>query len=293
MGRQIYEAIADGILGGGVYALMAVGLTLIFGVLDIINIAQGILVVLGAYLSYALSVHLHIDLFVGLLITVPAMFVIGVAIQWLFIRPLRGRDRASMSLLAAYAVALIIEGVLYRVFGPNYVVLTASYITSSVHLFGFYLPDIYLYGFALAVACVAALYLLLYRTRFGRSVRATMQDQTAARLIGIDVNRVAAVTFGIGVAVTAIGGMMFGATSGGFNPNSGYDLISRLLAIIILGGLGSIGGALAAAVFMTTAEALVDIWSPDWAVVVFYVALVLVLVIRPSGLFGRAPARAQ
>ena len=293
MGRQIYEAIADGILGGGVYALMAVGLTLIFGVLDIINIAQGILVVLGAYLSYVLSVHLHIDLFVGLLITVPAMFVIGVAIQWLFIRPLRGRDRASMSLLATYAVALIIEGLLYRIFGPNYVVLTASYVTSSVHLFGFYLPDIYLYGFALAVACVAALYLLLYRTRFGRSVRATMQDQMAARLIGIDVNRVAAVTFGIGVAVTAVGGMMFGATSGGFNPNSGYDLISRLLAIIILGGLGSIGGALAAAVFMTTAEALVDIWSPDWAVVVFYVALVLVLAIRPSGLFGRAPARAQ
>jgi branched-chain amino acid transport system permease protein len=293
MGRQIYEAIADGILGGGVYALMAVGLTLIFGVLDIINIAQGILVVLGAYLSYVLSVHLHIDLFVGLLITVPAMFVIGVAIQWLFIRPLRGRDRASMSLLAAYAVALIIEGLLYRIFGPNYVVLNASYVTSSVHLFGFYLPDIYLYGFALAVACVAALYLLLYRTRFGRSVRATMQDQMAARLIGINVNRVAAVTFGIGVAVTAVGGMMFGATSGGFNPNSGYDLISRLLAIIILGGLGSIGGALAAAVFMTTAEALVDIWSPDWAVVVFYVALVLVLAIRPSGLFGRAPARAQ
>jgi branched-chain amino acid transport system permease protein len=233
MGRQIYEAIADGILDGGVYALMAVGLTLIFGVLDIINIAQGILVVLGAYLSYVLSVHLHIDLFVGLLITVPAMFVIGVAIQWLFIRPLRGRDRASMSLLAAYAVALIIEGLLYRIFGPNYVVLNASYVTSSVHLFGFYLPDIYLYGFALAVACVAALYLLLYRTRFGRSVRATMQDQMAARLIGINVNRVAAVTFGIGVAVTAVGGMMFGATSGGFNPNSGYDLISRLLAIPI------------------------------------------------------------
>jgi branched-chain amino acid transport system permease protein len=293
MARQIYEAVTDGILGGGVYALMAVGLTLIFGVLDIINIAQGILVVLGAYLSYVLSVHLHIDLFVGLLITVPAMFVIGVAIQWLFIRPLRGRDRTSMSLLACYAVALIIEGILYRVFGPNYVVLNASYVTSSVHLFGFYLPDIYLYGFALAVACVAALYLLLYRTRFGRSVRATMQNQTAARLIGIDVNRVAAVTFGIGVAVTAVGGMMFGATSGGFNPNSGYDLISRLLAIIILGGLGSIGGALAAAVFMTTAEALVDIWSPDWAVVVFYVALVLVLTLRPSGLFGRGPVRAQ
>ena len=121
MARQIYQAVVDGILGGGVYALMAVGLTLIFGVLDIINIAQGILVVVGAYLSYVLSVHLHIDLFLGLLITVPAMFVIGVAIHWAFIRPLRGRERTSMSLLACYAVAIIIEGVLYRVFGPNYV----------------------------------------------------------------------------------------------------------------------------------------------------------------------------
>ena len=120
-----------------------------------------------------------------------------------------------------------------------------------------------------------------------------MQDATAARLVGIDVNRVAALTFGIGVAVTAAGGMAYGATSGGFNPNSGYDLISRLLAIIILGGLGSIGGALAAAVFMITVESLVDIWSPNWAIVVFYAALVIVLTIRPSGLFGRRAVRAQ
>jgi len=293
MGREIYRAIAQGILGGGVYALMAVGLTLIFGVLDIINIAQGILVVTGAYLSYVLSVHLHIDLFLGLLLTAPAMFVIGVAIHWFFIRPLRGRERTSMSLLACYAVAIIAEGVLYRVFGAGSVSLTASYVTSSIRLFGFYLSDIYLYGFALALALVAALYLMLYRTRFGRSVRATMQDQTAAALIGINVNRVAALTFGIGVAVTAAGGMVYGATSGGFNPNSGYDLISRLLAIIILGGLGSIGGALAAAVFMITIESLVDIWSPNWAIVVFYAALVIVLTFRPVGLFGRQAARAQ
>jgi branched-chain amino acid transport system permease protein len=291
--RQLFHAVIDGILGGGVYALMAVGLTLIFGVLDIINIAQGILVVLGAYLSYALSAHLHIDLFVGLLVTIPAMFVIGVAIQWAFIRPLRGRERTSMSLLACYAVAIIIEGVLYWIFGPNFVQLNASYVTTSVHLFGYFLPDIYLYGFAIAVGLVAALYLMLYRTKFGRSVRATMQDQTAALLIGINVNRVAALTFGIGVAVTAAGGMVFGATGGGFNPNSGYDLISRLLAIIILGGLGSIGGALAAAVFMLTLEAIVDIWSPTWAIAVFYAALVIVLTIRPAGLFGRPAARAQ
>ena len=237
MARQIYQAIVDGILVGGVYALMAVGLTLIFGVLDIINIAQGVLVILGAYLSYGLAARLHIDLFVGLLITVPAMFVLGVAIQWAFIRPLRGRERTSMTLLVTYAVAL-------------------------------------------------------YRTRFGRSVRATMQDETAARLVGIDTNRVAAITFGIGVAVTAAGGMVDGATNA-FDPNSGYDLISRLLAIVILGGLGSIGGALVASVFMLTLESLVTIWSPEWAIVVFYAALVVVLVIRPTGFFGRQPVRAQ
>jgi branched-chain amino acid transport system permease protein len=139
---------------------------------------------------------------------------------------------------------------------------------------------------------VAALYALLYRTGFGRSVRATMQDETAARLVGIDTNRVAAITFGVGVAVTAAGGMVYGATNS-FNPNSGYDLISRLLAIIILGGLGSIGGALAASIFMLTLESLVDIWQPTWAIVVFYAALVIVLVIRPTGFFGRQPVRAQ
>jgi branched-chain amino acid transport system permease protein len=290
--REIYQAITDGILVGGVYALMAVGLTLIFGVLDIINIAQGIMVILGAYLSYELAARLHIDLFLGLLVTVPAMFVIGVVIQYAFIRPLRGRERMSMTLLVSYAVALIIEGILYETFGADDRQLSAWYVTSSVHVFGFYLPYIYLFGFALALVLVAALYALLYRTGFGRSVRATMQDETAARLVGIDTNRVAAITFGVGVAVTAAGGMVYGATNS-FNPNSGYDLISRLLAIIILGGLGSIGGALAASIFMLTLESLVDIWQPTWAIVVFYAALVLVLVIRPTGFFGRQPVRAQ
>jgi branched-chain amino acid transport system permease protein len=150
-----------------------------------------------------------------------------------------------------------------------------------------------LFGFALAVVLLAALYVILYRTKFGRSIRATTQDRTSARLIGIDVDRVAAITFGIGVAVTAAGGMVFGATNA-FNANSGYDLISRLLAIIILGGLGSIGGAMVAAVFMTTVEAVVAVvWSPTWATVVFYAALVVVLTVRPVGLFGRQAVRAQ
>src|SRR6266705_723240 len=178
MVRQILEAVVDGILGGGVYALMAAGLTLIFGVLDIINIAQGILVVLGAYLSYVLSVHLHIDLFVGLLVTVPALFLLGVGIQWAFIRRLRGGERTAMSLLVSYAVAIIIEGILYRFFGVNYVQRHAWYVDSTVHVLGFYLPYIYLFGFALAVVLLGALYVVLYRTKFGRSIRATTQDHT-------------------------------------------------------------------------------------------------------------------
>jgi branched-chain amino acid transport system permease protein len=292
MAEEILQEIVVGILVGGVYALMAVGLTLIFGVLDIINIAQGVLVILGAYLSYSLSTRAHIDLFVGLLITIPAMFVIGVVIHWAFIRRLRGSERTAMTLLVTYAVALIIEGILYRLYGATNVTLAASYTGTSAHLLGFYLPWIYVYGFILAIVLVGLLYALLYRTRFGRSVRATMQDETAARLVGIDVNRVAALTFGIGVAVTAAGGMVFGATNA-FNPNSGYDLISRLLAIIILGGLGSIGGALAASVFMLVVESVVTIWSPNWAVAVFYAALVVVLVVRPTGFFGRKEVRAQ
>lgn len=292
MGSQLYRAIIDGILGGGVYALMAVGLTLIFGVLDIINIAQGILVVLAAYLSSVLSAHLHLDLFVGLLITIPVMFLIGIVIYRLFMHRLRGRERTSMSLLASYAVMIIIEGILYLGFGPNFVSLNAWYVTATVRVFGFYLPYIYLFGFGLALLLVAGLYFVLYRTKFGRSLRATMQDRVAARLIGIDVNRVATLAFGIGVGVTAVGGMVFGATNA-FNPNSGYDLISRLLAIIILGGLGSIGGALVAAVFMTTVESVVNIWSPTWSVVVFYAALIIVLTFRPAGLFGRPAVRAQ
>jgi branched-chain amino acid transport system permease protein len=290
---DLLHAIVDGILTGGVYALMAAGLTLIFGVMDIINIAQGVMVVLGAYLSYELSVHLGIGLLPGLLLTVPAMFLLGVAIEFVFMRRLREADRTGMSILVTFAVAIIIEGILSALFGLDYVQLHASYVDKSVHVLGFYLPYIYLIGFALAVVLLAALYLLLYRTKFGRAVRASLQNRTAADLIGINVRRVRTISVGIGVAVTAVGGMVFGATNA-FNPNSGYDLISRLLAIVILGGMGSIGGAMAAAVFMLVVNDVVAVaWSPTWAPLVFFAALVVVLSFRPQGLFGSTAARAQ
>jgi branched-chain amino acid transport system permease protein len=290
---SLYSGLIDGVLTGGVYALMAAGLTLIFGVMDIINIAQGVMVVLAAYLSYVLAAHFGLDLFVGILVTVPALFLLGIAVDWAFIRRLPSRDRTTMSILVTYAVAIIIEGVLTLVFGVNYVQLHAWYVTRSLHLLGFYLPYIYLFGFGLAVVLMAAIYLMLYRTRFGRSVRASLQNRSAARLIGINVDRVATLSFGIGVAVTGAGGMVFGATTA-FNPNSGYDLISRLLSIVILGGLGSMAGAVTAAVSMLVVEDVVaSVWSPLWSEVVFFGALVLVLALRPTGLFGRSLSRSQ
>jgi branched-chain amino acid transport system permease protein len=290
---ELLQAIVDGILTGGVYALMAAGLTLIFGVMDIINIAQGVMVVLGAYLSYELSVHLGISLLPGLLITVPAMFLLGVAMEFFFMRRLRDADRTGMSILVTFAIAILIEGVLSAIFGADYVQLHASYVDKSVHVLGFYLPYIYLIGFALAVLLMAALYYMLYRTKFGRAVRASLQNRTAADLIGVNVNRTRTISVGIGVAVTAIGGMVFGATTA-FNPSSGYDLISRLLAIVILGGMGSIGGAMAAAVLLLVINDVVAVaWSPTWAPLVFFAVLVVVLSVRPQGLFGRSAVRAQ
>ncbi len=288
----IIAAIITGVLTGGVYALMASGLTLIFGVMDIINIAQGALVVLGAYLSYVLEQYLHMDLFVGLLLTMPLMFLLGVAIEWAFIRKLK-RDRTMLSILVTFAVALIIEGVLGQLFTTNYVQLHAWYVNASFQLAGFYLPYIYVFAFILSGVLLSSLYLLLYRTKFGRSLRASMQNRTAAELIGIDVEKVSALTFGIGVALTAAGGMAFGATTS-FNPGSSYDLISRLLVIIVLGGMGSLRGALIASLVMLVIEDVTAVvWSPVWSSTVFFVLLVVLLLFRPQGLFGQLEGRKQ
>jgi branched-chain amino acid transport system permease protein len=288
----IIEAIITGILTGGVYALMASGLTLVFGVMEIINIAQGILVILGAYLSYVLQQRFQIDLFVGLLITMPVMFGFGLLIEWLFIRPLK-RDRTMLSLLVMYGLALVIEGILNLIFSANLVQPRAWYITASIPVAGFYLSYIYIFGFLLAVVLLGGLYLLIYRTKFGHSLRAAMQNRVAAELIGIDVERVSAITFGIGIALAAAGGMAFGATST-FNAGSSYDLISRVLAIIIFGGMGSLSGALIASVGMLVVENVTAVvWSPVWASTVFFILLVIILVLRPQGLLGQAEGRKQ
>jgi branched-chain amino acid transport system permease protein len=290
-GTALVHSIIDGILTGSVYALMATGLTLIFGVMNIINVAQGIFVILGAYLSYTLSVHFGIDLFVGLAITIPTLFLVGIVVERVFLTRIKGPEKVVMSILVTYAISLVIEGILNMVFSVNYVELQAWYVNRSVRVFGFWLPYIYLLGFGLAIVLLGALYFMLYRTRFGASVRASLADQTSAALVGINVKNVSTICFGIGIAVTAAGGMIYGATNA-FNASSSYDLISRLLVIIVLGGMGSIGGALVAGIFMITVEDMVSvIWGPVWSSLTFFLILVIILSARPQGLFGKQSAR--
>ncbi|HET9088864.1 MAG TPA: branched-chain amino acid ABC transporter permease [Acidimicrobiales bacterium] len=287
----LLSAAKDGILTGAVYALMATGLTLIFGVMDIINLAQGILVILGAYLSYALQVHWGIDLFVGLLITIPLMFIVGVVIERAFIGRLKGPEKTAMSILVTYAVSLLIEGTLNMVFSVNDVQLHGWYVAKSFAIGSIHFGYIYVAGFILAAVLLSSLYIMLYRTRFGVSVRASLADQTSAALVGIDVRRVSTITFGIGVAITAAGGMVYGATNS-FNASSSYDLISRLLTIIVLGGMGSLGGAMLAGVGMVFIGDMVGVlWSPVWSSMSYFVVLVIVLLFRPQGLFGKLSAR--
>jgi branched-chain amino acid transport system permease protein len=281
----ILEAVVLGVLTGGVYALMASGLTLIFGVMGIINVGQGALVVLGAYLSLVLFQQWHVDPLIGLVITMPVMFGIGVALELAFIRRLTV-DRQALSVLVTYALALGIEGVLGFLFGTNQQQIRTWYQTAGFEIAGFHLTYVYLLGFAICVAILAGLGVVLYRTTFGASIRATMLNRSAAQLIGIDVERVSAFAFGIGVATAAAGGAVFGIINA-FNPGSHYDLISRLLTIIVLGGLGSVRGAILAALAMLVVEDVASVViSPTWAAFVFFVLLVLVLVLRPQGLYG-------
>jgi len=281
----VLEAAVLGVLTGGVYALMASGLTLIFGVMRIINVGQGALVILGAYLSFVLFRTWHVDPFLSLIVTMPVMFALGVVLQVIFIRPLT-TDREALSVLVTYAIALGIEGVLGYIFSTNYVQLRAWYETASFAIFDFHITYVYVFGFLLCLAILGGLFLMLYRTTFGAAIRATMLNRTAAQLIGIDVDRVAALAFGIGMATAAAGGVVFGITNA-FNPGSHYDLISRLLTIIVLGGLGSLRGAVIAALIMLVTEDITAVVvSPVWASFAFFVILVAVLIVRPQGLFG-------
>src|SRR5215471_10158756 len=282
------QACILGLLTGGVYALMASGLTLAFGIMRVINVAQGALIILGAYASYVLFTHFQIDPFVGILVIAPAMFVLGVALQLAFLRVLRDQEREELSLLVTWAIALGIEGILSYAYNTTYRSTNTSYANRAWSVGGYLFPEVRVFAFALSIGIIALLWIVLARTRLGRSVRATVQNPVSARLLGVDAARVSAIGFGLSAATAAAAGAVFGIVFS-FNPGSHYDLISRLLTIIVLGGLGSLGGAVVAALFMGLAEAVFAAeFSPTWAPLTFFILLIAILLVRPQGLFGVA-----
>jgi branched-chain amino acid transport system permease protein len=284
--HALIQAIILGVLTGGVYALMASGQTLIFGIMKVVNLAQGALVVLGAYLTYTLFTTLGIDPFLSILITTPLLFLVGIGLQWALLRPLHGEDVAQLSLLVTFAIALGIEGALSFFYGATLTNVQPSYANFSWTIFGYQVSLVRFVAFVLSIVMLGLLYLILQRTRFGRSVRATVQNPMSAQLLGVNANRVSALGFGLGAATAAAAGSVFGMLNS-FNPGSHYDLISRLLTIVVLGGLGSIGGSVIAAMAMGVASSLVSaLASPIWSDFTFFIVLLVVLLVQPRGLFG-------
>lgn len=284
--HALIQGVIFGVLTAGVYALMASGQTLIFGIMKVINLAQGAMVILGAYLAYQLFTSFGIDPFLAIPITTVLMFGLGVAVQLVFLRPLRAQDKSELSLLITFAVALLIEGVLSVTWRTTDRSINTSYANASWTILGYQITTVRLWAFLLSLAVLGLLFFLLNRTRFGRAVRAVVQNPESARLLGVEAQRVSALGFGIGAATAAAAGSVYGLVYP-FNPGSHYDLISRLLSIVVLGGMGSVGGAVIAAVIVSTSSAIVaSTVSPAWSEMTFFVILILVLLVRPQGLFG-------
>jgi branched-chain amino acid transport system permease protein len=209
-----------------------------------------------------------------------------VVLELVFIRPLRADEREELSLLVTWALALGIEGLLSVLYKTNYRSTITSYADKSWRVLGYHLSEVRVFAFGMSVVILTLLYLVLTRSEFGRTVRATVQNPVSARLLGVNVEKVSALGFGISVATATAAGAVFGMVTP-FFPGSHYDLISRLLSIIVLGGLGSLGGAIVAALFMGVAEAVfaAEI-SPTWSSFTFFIVLIAILLLRPQGLFG-------
>lgn len=282
---QLVQTIVLGLLIGGVYALLAAGLALIFGVMDVINVAQGALLILAAFISWTLWKDFGIDPLLGALVTTPVMFVLGwvmykTTIQWLSGRP------ASMSVLLTFALALVIEGVMGMVWSTTYHSATPGYFAQSFRLGDLFFPKAQVFGCLIAAGVLSFLYVGLRFTWLGRAIRAVSENVSSARLVGVNPKKVAALTFAIGVGMAGAGGSIASVLYP-FIPGSHYQWISRLLGIIVLGGMGSLPGAVVGALALGVAETTTATYiSPRWATMMPYALIIVVLLARPQGIMG-------
>jgi branched-chain amino acid transport system permease protein len=251
----------------------------------VINIAHGAFLILGAFITYTVWDQLGLDPLVAVVITTPVVFCLGWLIYRLLVRPIRHAPMSSTVLLT-FGLALVTEGVMGLIWGNDSTSIRPSYVDQSFHLGDVFLPKAQVYGGLLAVVVLVALWLILTKTWLGRAIRAAAANPASAELVGIKVTSVAALVFGLGLAAAGAGGAITGVLYP-FVPGSHYLWIARLLAIVVLGGLGSLEGAVLSALVFGIAETMTAVYiSPAWATAVPYAIVFAVLLIRPQGLLG-------
>jgi len=286
----VYDVIQIVVLGialGGVYALMAAGLTLIFGVMRIVNLSQPIFIIVAAYISYFLFTLYGVDPLLSLPVTATVLFFIGLGLYKLVLaREAAAARYSEMTVLLTFGVALCVDGLLGTLFSNTQRVTTPAYATDALILGDVFLPLGWLYAGIASVVVIGALVLFLHFTRFGYAIRATTQNRAAAQLMGVNVGFVCLITFGIGLALAGAAGAIVSFVFS-FFPAKQWDWIAILLALVVLGGMGKLHGMIVASFVLTVIAAFVGAYfGATWSGITFYLALFLILLVRPQGLFG-------
>jgi branched-chain amino acid transport system permease protein len=282
------NAIVAGVLIGGFYAAVSLGISVTFGLLDVVNIAHPVFVILGSYTAFVLNNAYGLDPLLASLLFVPLFFVIGVAVYQLYYLSFEKKGESSLrGLVFFFGLLFIIEVALSLKFGVDYRLVEAPYIGHSFQIGEIGIAFRLLVPFVVGLLMTGAIALFLSRTFYGRAAMGVAQDALALRLMGVDPVRIKTVVFGLGIATASVAGALLIIISP-VEPSIGRVYIGRVFAITVLGGLGSIGGTLVAAMILGVAESLTASFSgPSWSLAVSFGILLLVLAVRPAGLFGR------
>ena len=285
---QIIQILLLGLALGGVYALMASGMTLIFGVMRIVNLAHSAFILVGAYATFLLFEKFGLDPILSMAITMPLLFGIGVVYYRVLFAPRADNPRfTDITVLVTFATALIIEGLLAFFFTGIYRSTTPRYAQTPVLVGPFYIPESQLYATIISILLIVALWLFLRYTRSGNAIRATMQNRNAAQVVGVNVTWVSTLAFGIGLGLAGASGSLISFIFT-FYPAKHVAWIGLIMSLVVLGGMGSLLGALAGSFLLAMAAAFVSFYAgPTWSPITFYLALFLILLIRPQGLFGK------
>jgi branched-chain amino acid transport system permease protein len=282
------DALIQGILLGGLYALFAAGLSLIFGIMRLVNLAHGDLIVLGAFMILTIAAWLGLDPFAATLVALPVMFAAGFALQYLLLNRTLGRDLLP-PLLVTFGLSIMIENGLLELFSADSQRLDAGAIeTASIKLGGgIGIGVVPLLTLASAIAVIFALNLVFYRTSLGRAFRATADDLEIAQLMGIDHSRIFSVAMGLGFIVITIAALYLGMRAN-FDPTIGPGRLLYAFEAVIIGGLGSFWGTLAGGIIVGVAQTVGAQINPEWQILAGHVAFLAVLIFKPRGLFPRA-----